>query len=292
MSDINNYDDDYIVDDEELDEEYDEEYEEQEKNPEKFMKLIIGAVVVAAVVIVVLVCILFGSLSGKDNDSTTLPGEGTSASEEGTSESDDKFAPGAYTVTVPDNGNLNLREDADMEAEALIAIPHGTLLNISEVKLVVTELNEEQYWGKTTHLGWNGWVAMAYLTKSYSQTVEIPSDLPSDEPEQTTEAAAVPEQTTVAPEVPEQTTAAGSTSTGKPNTAGTYTVDVDPDPGKINMRDDHSVNANQITSIPAGTEITILEVYHNEGAEDKTLEYWGKVSYSGYTGWVSMWYLK
>lgn len=297
MSDINNYDNDYIVDEEEREEEYDEEQEENGRNPEKLMKIIIGAVVVAAVVVVVLVCLLFGANSGKDDETTTIPGETTTAADESTTAAGAEFTAGSYTVTVPGNGNLNLRNDASMEAEALIEVPHGTLLNVSEVKHVVTSQNEEQYWGKTVYLGWNGWVSMTYLTKAYSDSIVTPPEIPEETtetpeiPEQTTETPEIPEQTTAVPEEPEQTTAS-STNSGRPQTTGTYIVDVDPDPGKVNMRDNHSVEATQIASIPAGTEITVTEVYHDSDATAKELEYWGKVSYGGYTGWISMWYLK
>ena len=42
--------------------------------------------------------------------------------------------------------------------------------------------------------------------------------------------------------------------------------------------------------IDAGEEITILEIYHDTETDDSTLEYWGKVSYDGYVGWVAMHY--
>jgi hypothetical protein len=73
---------------------------------------------------------------------------------------------------------------------------------------------------------------------------------------------------------------------------GNYIVDTDG--SALNMRKNHSINSEPLTKIPNKTSVSIIEIFHDENASvgKGEIEYWGKCSYSGETGWVAMKYLK
>lgn len=70
---------------------------------------------------------------------------------------------GQIRVNTP-SSNLNLRASADTKSESLGLIPHGTLLN-------VTELSGE--WGKVEYEGKTGWVFLAYTKQVLSVSVPV-----------------------------------------------------------------------------------------------------------------------
>lgn len=288
-----------------------EEIVEEEKKglSEKTLKIALGVVIAALVVVVVVAVILFSS--GSNEETTTAPNEETTVAEEITTDPADRYTPGKYTVNVGEGLTLNFRKSFEKDAELYTeAIPNGKELVITEIKYIPTADEAFRYMGKTTYSVnyelCEGWVAMFYLSNAYSSSIVTPGEVTTGEPEQTTvapeqtttastieqtTAAPVQEQTTAAP-VQEQTTAAPQVNTGKATTPGTYTIDVDPDPGHVRMRSDHSVDSENITLIPAGEKVIVTDVYEDANASDSTLKYWGKVEYAGYTGWIAMWYLK
>lgn len=294
--------------------EEEEVFEEKKGLSEKTLKIALGAVIAALVVVVVIALVLFKS--GSNEETTTLPPEESTLAEEITTNPADKYATGKYTVNAGEGQTLNFRKSYEKDAELYTGtIPNGTELVITEVKYIPTADEAFRYMGKTTfRIGeesCEGWVAMYYLASSYSNGVAPEATTGAEQTtdaeqttgaEQTTEAvaseqttaASVQEQTTAA-SVQEQTTLAPVTNSGKPTTPGTYTVDSDT--GFIRLRSNHSVDGDSLVQIDSGDKITVTEVYENTNATDKTLRYWGKVSYVDYlgkthNGWVAMWYLK
>ncbi len=290
MNDMNNYDDEIFMEEEEEIEE-----EKQPSGREKLLKIGLIAVVIAVVVVVVLVSVLLKSNSG-DSDTTTLPAdETTTLAEEITTSPAERYAAGKYTVNVAGNGTLNLRKEASMDADPLSKIPNNTQLNITEVKYDETAEDESsRYWGKTSYLGHDGWVAMQYLAAAYIDNMPDETTQGSSETttaatsEETTNTEATTAAATETTTVKEETTTASSSSSNAGDT-GTYKVN-SPDVGYLNMRDGHSTDSTSIAQIPDGAEITISEVYESTDP-NASVKVWGKTTYGGQTGWVAMSYL-
>ena len=289
MNDNNLYEDEIL----------DEEEQQNEENANgagkntAFVRICIAIMVVFAVAIIALVSVLIGLKQGNAeettvDETTTLPVEITTAPEE-------RYEVGQYTVNVGGTGTLNLRKEPTKDAEQLISIPHGTLLNVIEIKYDAEGDSKTQFWGKAEYLGWTGWVSMTYLVKAYTEGIVTPGEVTTAPVEstsavdETTTAAsaetstAAPEVTTSAAENTTSSTAGGAYSTGK------YTVDAQP---HLNMREDHSVTALAIAQIPDKAEITVVDVYYDSNSTDSYTKYWGKVTYGGITGWVAMGYLE
>lgn len=278
-----------------------EEAENAEMAPEKgksekFLRICLAAVIVAIVVIAVLASVII-SMSKSGNEETTAPvDETTTMPVEITTSPAEKYAPGQYTVNVGGNGKLNLRKEPSKDGEQILAIDNATLLTITEVKYDAEAEDDYKYWGRTVYKGWDAWVSMKYLANAYSESIVTPGEVTTAPvegttlPESTT-APAAPESTTAA--APESTTAASTepTSSG-PSSAfatGTYTVTAEP---HLNMREDHNVSSLSIAQVPFGSEITIVDVYHDANTTNEYAKYWGKTTYGGITGWVAMGYLK
>ena len=67
---------------------------------------------------------------------------------------------------------------------------------------------------------------------------------------------------------------------------GTYTVPASGDP--VRMWEEHSPDASPVGSIPAGTVLTVAEVYVDVFAGKPEDQYWGETEYNGQTGWVRL----
>ncbi len=278
-----------------------EEAENEEVAPEKgksekFLRLCLAAVIVAIVVIAVLASVIISMSKSGNADETTIPAdETTTMPVEITTSPAEKYAPGQYTVNVGGNGKLNLRKEPSKDGEQILAIDNATLLTITEIKYDAEAEEDYKYWGRTVYKGWDAWVSMKYLANAYSGNIVTPGEVTTAPVEGTTlaeETTTLPEATT-APAVPENTTAASSepTSSG-PSSAfatGTYTVTAEP---HLNMREDHNVSSLSIAQVPFGSEITIVDVYHDANTSNEYAKYWGKTTYGGITGWVAMGYLK
>lgn len=298
MNDMNNYDEELFLEDEE---EEIEETEEQPAGREKLLKIGLAAVIVAVIAVVVLVSLLMKSNSDKEEQTTVPTDETTTLAAETTTSPAEKYAAGKYTVNVAGNGTLNLRKEASMDADPLIKVPNNTQLNITEVKYDETAADESsKYWGKTSYLGHDGWVAMQYLAAAYVDNfaTEITTGASSAEATTNKEESTTASSTETTTKKAETTTAASTeTTTKKEETttkasststeaAGTYKVN-SPDLGYLNMRDGHSTGSTSICQVPDGAEITVSEVYDDVAGGRK----WGKISYAGQTGWVAMDYL-
>lgn len=246
------------------------------KGSDRSVKTLIGILVAVLLVFVILlgVFVAMKKKGGNKPANTDVVATATDAvtTTEAVTTEDELYPVGEYVVSA--EGSLRLREDHSTEAKHIMSVPSGTKLTITEVYIDKNAAtNEEKFWGKTDYKGWTAWVAMAYLTKSASSaevtTVEGESGV------------TVPGTTGVG----ETTTksAASTYATGK------YVVTADE---FLRIREDHDVDSEAISQIDAGEEITILEIYHDTETDDSTLEYWGKVSYDGYVGWVAMHYTK
>ena len=62
----------------------------------------------------------------------------------------------------------------------------------------------------------------------------------------------------------------------------------------LKFRKDHTTGSDVYLEISDGTKLTVEEIYHdvNATASGSDIEYWGKITYKGYTGWVAMNYMK
>ncbi len=293
--------DNNVYDDEVIEEEQQQNEEAASGKNTTFVRICIAAMVFFGVAIIALVSILLG-LKQKEPTETTVD-ETTTMPVEITTSPEERYEVGQYTVNVGGTGTLNLRKEPTKDAEQLISVPHGTLLNVTEIKYDAEGDDKTQFWGKADYLGWTGWVSMTYLVKAYGEGVVTPGEVTTAGEEttaiagteSTTEAAeattTASEATTAAPEV---TTAASSETTtasgaGSAYSTGKYTVDAQP---HLNMRDDHSVNALAIAQIPDKAEVTVVDVYYDSNSTDSYTKYWGKVTYGGITGWVAMGYLE
>ena len=100
------------------------------------------------------------------------------------------------------------------------------------------------------------------------------------------------ESVSASQEAASSTTEPESTTQSSLYQSGAYIVDTDG--SALNMRKNHSINSEPLTKIPNKTSVTVTEIFHDENASvgKGEIEYWGKCSYSGETGWVAMKYLK
>ncbi len=83
-----------------------------------------------------------------------------------------------------------------------------------------------------------------------------------------------------------------STEAPSPFKTGEYVVETGG--YSLKFRKDHSTEGDVYLEIQDTTKLTISEIYHDKAAKtsDSGIEYWGKTTYKGYTGWVAMNYLK
>ena len=244
------------------------------KGNDKSIKTLIGILVAVLLVFVILLGVVVAMKKKNANKpaNTDVIATATDAvtTTEAVTTEDQLYPVGEYVVSA--EGSLRLREDHSTDAKHIMSVPSGTKLTITEVYIDdKAATNEEKFWGKTDYKGWTAWVAMAYLTKS-AGSAEV-TTLEGESGVTVPGTTGVGETTTKS--------AAGTYATGK------YVVTADE---FLRIREDHDVDSEAIRQIDAGEEITILEIYHDTETDDSTLEYWGKVSYDGYVGWVAMHY--
>lgn len=90
----------------------------------------------------------------------------------------------------------------------------------------------------------------------------------------------------------ESTTEEFTTEDPSPYKPGEYTVTADG--YSLKFRKEHTLDSGIFLEISDGTKLTIDEIFHDENvaSNGSSVEYWGKTTYKGYTGWVAMNYLK
>ena len=255
-----------------------------QKGSDKSIKTLIGILVAVLLVFVILLGV-FVAMKKKDKDGNPAGSNATATDaiagttayvpEQVTTE-EQRYQPGEYVVTA--QGNVRLREDHSIDSKHIMSVPSGTKLTITEVYIDAAAADDEQkFWGKTDYKGWTAWVALAFLSKSDGAGTATPEATTAEGASDTAATTAAADETTT-----KKDDAAGAYSTGK------YVVTSDV--GFVRLREGHSVDTDGLAEIPTDEEITVLEVYHDEDADDESLEYWGKVSYDGEVGWVALYY--
>lgn len=274
---------------------YTYQYEkEKERNPEKLLKIIFAVVIVALAVFAIVLGIAKGV---KDTPAETTT-EAPETIEITTAAPELKYKPGQYAVNA-DGHSLVFRKDHSKDGDAILEIADKTELAILDVFYDENAESEDyEYWGQTEYKGHTGWVAMAYLEKRYSEGVVTPSDITTENSAESTSAEAA--GTTQAGEITTAavigTTSAEGTSSAESTTAaqskykpGNFVVSTGG--SGLRFKKTPGRDGEVILTVPDGTTVTVTEIVEIEDS-DEVYRYWGKISYLGHTGYMSMAYLK
>lgn len=278
--------------------------------------------------ILVLFCILFGILYGKHSAekaheqevSVSVSESEKNSTEAPSTEDPSPYKPGEYTVETG-GYSLKFRENHTTDGKVYLEIKDTTKLTISEIyhdETAAVSGSGIEYWGKTSYKGYEGWVAMNYLQKAYSDNIVTPDQVTTAAPESTTaagatEAPSTTEPTTKAPETPsttESTTAAPESTTAAPTESttaqpatsesttaasgtgyapGDYVVNTGS--YTLTFRKTASRSGEVILGIENGTKITVTKIVETTDSNSE-YRYWGEISYKGHTGYVAMTYLQ
>ena len=149
------------------------------------------------------------------------------------------------------NGNMYLRSGNNKSASILGVVPKGTSVTATQIS---------NNWGKITYGGKTGWMSLKYSTKT--GTVAAP-------------AASTAKATTASST--KTASAASPTVTGTTSKTTSFIYQTT---SNLNLRSGNSTSYSKLSVIPRGTGVTVTEVKNN----------WGKVSYGGKTGWISLQY--
>ncbi|MBQ9023375.1 MAG: SH3 domain-containing protein [Eubacterium sp.] len=149
------------------------------------------------------------------------------------------------------NGNMYLRSGNNKSASILGVVPKGTSVTATQIS---------NNWGKITYGGKTGWMSLKYSTKT--GTVAAP-------------AASTAKATTASST--KTASAASPTVTGTTSKTTSFIYQTT---SNLNLRSGNSTSYSKLSVIPRGTGVTVTEVKNN----------WGKVSYDGKTGWISLQY--
>lgn len=136
-------------------------------------------------------------------------------------------------------------------------IPKGTTLEITAIQGV---------WGKTSYNGYDGWISLEYSTYLENGKEEAPEE-PSTSPEEPSTSPEEPSSPLEAPSTPSEPVTPGE---GKKQYRVTETM---------NIRESATTNSSVIGSVPSGTLVNVEEI---------TSDNWGKISYQGTSGWISL----
>ena len=195
---------------------------------------------------------------------TTLPPETTTTGIETT------FKVGTYKVDTG-GSSLLFRKEPKKDADSFLELSDGTEVEIYEI-VYDENATEQAYacWGKADHLGYTGWLAMAYLVREYSGSIVTPSENSTSPVADTTEASVAWQESGAYPTGDYNVSTGGST---------------------LRFKETPSRDGKVIDSLPDGLLVTVTKVVEVED-EDEVYKYWGLVSYNGKEGYVSMAYLK
>lgn len=172
-------------------------------------------------------------------------------------------APAASTTTTAQvagtvyktNGMMYLRSANNKTSSILGVVPKGTSVTATQIS---------NNWGKITYGGKTGWMSLKYSTKTGTVAAST--------------ASAGTTKTTGT-----STAAAGSTAASQAAVSGTTTKTssyVYQTTSNVNLRTGNSTSYAKLTVVPRGTAVTVTEIKDN----------WGKLSYGGKTGWISLQY--
>lgn len=191
-------------------------------------------------------------------DYASKTGNATSASATTAAKTTTTTAAASKGTIYKTNGSMYLRSANNKTSSVLTVVPKGTSVTVTEIK---------NNWGKISYGGKTGWMSLKYSTKTGS----------------TTAAATTAKASTTAATTAAKTTTAKTTSASKATTSSTtsktesYIYQLT---SNVNMRTGGSISASKIRVLPRGTTVNITEIKNN----------WGKFSYDGKTGWISLQY--
>ncbi len=166
-----------------------------------------------------------------------------------------QYKNGVYKTTT----DLNLRASATTSSSALLIIPKGTELTITET---------EGIWGKTSYGGKTGYISLEYATW-VSDGVKDPYDASSEDTSK--------EETSKEETSKDDTTSEDTSTTTPQYVPGRYSMT-----GNVYLREGPDSSYKVLTTIPKGSEVVITE----------TTGKWGKTSYGGYNGYCGLSYSK
>ncbi len=243
----------------------------ENQKPEKSLKAIFAVIIVLFLIAAVVLGVFFAKKKAQsDAETTTIPETTAEANMPMTEPVTQAptYEAGTYSVNTGDVGIL-FRKDHAQSAETIVEIPDKTQLSITEIYTDDTATSEDyKYWGKTKYLGYEGWVTMKYLKKGLPEDVVTPDSYNTTEPE------------TIA-------TVNSGTTVGN-YTAGEYKVSAEG--SYLRFKQTPGRNTQVLGSVPDGTVVNVIEIVEIEETDD-VYRYWGKISYNGYEGYISMAYL-
>ena len=163
----------------------------------------------------------------------------------------------SYTAgTYRTNELMYFRSGHSTSSSSYMKIASGTTVNVTEI-YVDNSGSETLYWGKITHSGKTGWIALNWSTKIVG-TGSPSTTVPGNTPQTTT-----PTQPVLTTPVQPETT----------YSVGAYTVIQ-----TLNFRSAPSLGSAIYSEIPVGVTLIVTEI---SGA-------WGKTSFLGVTGWIML----
>ena len=266
-------------------------YEKEQEKPARSLKKYFAVVIVVLLVAAVVCGIVAGKVKAENEAETTTAPVTTAEPLPTEPPVDDTYKPGSYSVNTGDVA-LRFRKDHSQDAEAILEIADKTKLEITEIYIDENATDEVfKYWGKTKFLGHEGWITMKYLKKEYSDNIVTPDDFTDAVTESATAAGVTTADTTV-PNVTkpaaESVTAGNSGTATSKYSAGDYKVATGG--STLRFKKKPGRNTDVLASIPDGTAVAVLEVIEINETDD-IYRYWGKISYNGHIGYVSMAYL-
>ena len=268
---------------------------------------------IAAIALIIVLGVVIGKYAGarsakKQAEKTSTSEPETSSVEVQTEEvTTSRYNEGEYVISA-DGYSLKFRKNYSLDSEVILEIKDGTRLNITEIyhDETATGPDSVEYWGKTSYYGYDGWVAMNYLTYLYSDTIVTPNEVSgetsaeepsaqlSTEASSDTSTTAAAESTSSSGETQSEGQSSASESTtaaaGTKYTPGDYKVKTGG--SSLSFRKSSSTSSEIIMSISDGTTVTVTKVVEVQGAASEEVRYWGQISYQGHTGYVSMYYLE
>lgn len=241
-------------------------YQKKENKPKHTAEILIAVFAVVMFSAAAVIGAHVGKKKAAENVSERISQQESASVSENAAAAEPEYKPGLYTVNTG-GYSLLFRKEPRKDSEADIEIPDKKEIEIKEIYYDEAAQDENyRYWGKLDYLGYTGWVAMRYLAKAYSDGVVTPEDLSKAAEESSRAAAAV----------------AGAYEPGE------YVVHT-PD-STLRLKDAPSAVANVLANLPDGTVITVSEITE-VSSDDPVYRHWGKTTYNGTEGYVSMYFL-
>lgn len=266
-------------------------YEKENDKPEKSLKKYFAVIIVLFLVLATVIGIITGTSKARKEAETTTETPTTEAPVVTEPPAEEKYKPGSYSVNSGTKGVI-FRKDHSTDAESILLIPEKTKIEVTEIFVNANTSDEDvKYWGKVKYLGHEGWVSMRYLKKEYSDNIVTPDDItepttvPATEPTEKVTTEKVTDVNTTA----EKTTEAATSAPASKYSPGSYKVATGG--SVLRFKREPGRNTEVLATLADGTEVAVLEIVEINDTDD-VYRYWGKISYNGHTGYVSMAFLK